>query len=125
MMKRILVVDDQEHIANLAELILVSSGYNVTKAHNGKQALQNIYDKKNRFDLILMDLAMPEVSGVDVLKKLKEDGLLDKQKVVFFTASSLTEPEKEDLKKIGALDAMNKPFTKKELLDFVAVHTRG
>lgn len=123
MMKRILVVDDQEHIANLAELILVSSGYSVTKAHNGKQALQYIYNEKNRFDLILMDLAMPEISGIDVLKKLKEDGRLDREKVVFFTASSLTEPEKEDLKQIGALDAMNKPFTKKELLDFVAVHT--
>jgi len=122
-MKRILVVDDQEHIANLAELILTSSGYGCTKANSGKRALELIYDKNNNFDLILMDLAMPEVSGIDVLKKLKKDGKLDRNRVVFFSASSLTGPEKEDLKKIGALDAMNKPFTKSELLGFVEKHT--
>jgi CheY-like chemotaxis protein len=124
MKKTILVVDDQEHIANLAELMLVSSGYACIKVNSGKKALEMIYDKKNNFDLILMDLAMPEMSGIDVLKKLKHDGLLDKQKIVFFTASSLTNAEKEDLKKIGALDAMAKPFTKTELLDFVANHTK-
>jgi CheY-like chemotaxis protein len=124
MMKKILIVDDQEHIANLAEMILVSSGYNCTKANNGKRALELILDQRNKFDLILMDMAMPEVSGIDVLKKLKEDGLLDRIKVVFFTASSLTELDKKDLKKIGALDAMNKPFTKAELLGFVAEHTK-
>jgi CheY-like chemotaxis protein len=123
-MKRILVVDDQEHIANLVELILQSSGYSCIKANNGKRALEMIYDKKDNFDLILMDLAMPEMSGIDVLKKLKQDGLLNKLRIVFFTASSLTDEEKEDLKKIGALDAMRKPFTKAELLEFVGEHVR-
>jgi CheY-like chemotaxis protein len=123
-MKRILVVDDQEHIANLVELILQSSGYSCVKANNGKRALEMIYDKKNNFDLILMDLAMPEMSGIDVLKKLKQDGLLNKLRVVFFTASSLTDEEKEDLRKIGAVDAMRKPFTKAELLEFVGEHIR-
>jgi CheY-like chemotaxis protein len=124
MKKNILVVDDQQHIANLAELVLVSSGYGCVKANSGKRALEMIYDKKNNFDLILMDLAMPEMSGIDVLKRLKNEGLLEKNRVAFFTASSLTDAEKKDLKKIGALDAMAKPFTKAELLDFVANHTR-
>jgi sigma-B regulation protein RsbU (phosphoserine phosphatase) len=123
-MKRILVVDDQEHIANLAELILTSSGYSCTKANSGKQALKLIYDNQNNYDLVLMDLAMPEVSGIDVLKKLKQDGMLERNKIVFFSASSLTGPEKDDLKKIGALDAMNKPFTKSELLGFVEKHAK-
>ena len=123
-MKNILVVDDQEHIANLAELILTSSGYSCTKANSGKRALDLLYDKNNNFDLVLMDLAMPEVSGIDVLKKLKQEGKLDRNKVVFFSASSLTQPEKDDLKKLGALDAMNKPFTKAELLGFVEKHTK-
>src|SRR5207237_4089387 len=124
-MKSILVIDDQEQIANLAELILKTSGYDCSKANSGKRALELIYDKNNNYDLILMDLAMPEVSGIDVLKKLKADGKLDRNKVVFFSASSLTGPEKEDLKKIGALDALNKPFTKSELLGFVEKHTRS
>jgi len=122
--KHILVVDDNQNILNLVELILQSSGYGCTKADSAKQALELIHDKNNNYDLILMDLAMPEMSGIDVLKKLKQDGLLHKQKVVFFTASSLADQEKEDLKKIGVLDAMKKPFTKAELLEFVSEHVR-
>jgi len=123
-LKKILVVDDNQNITNLVETILESSGYSCTKANNAKQCLELIYDNSNSYDLILMDLAMPEMSGIDVLKKLKQDGLLNRHQVVFFTASSLTDSEKEDLKKIGALDAMGKPFTKAELLQFVADHTK-
>jgi len=122
-MKNILVVDDQEHIANLAELILTSSGYSCTTANSGKRALELLYDQNNNFDLVLMDLAMPEFSGIDVLKKLKQDGKLDTNKVVFFSASSLTQTENDDLKKLGAMGTMNKPFTKAELLRFVEKNT--
>jgi CheY-like chemotaxis protein len=123
-LKKILVVDDNQNIANLVETILESSGYSCTKANNAKQCLELIYDNKNSYDLILMDLSMPEMSGIDVLKKLKQDGLLNKHRVVFFSASSLTDAENEDLKKIDVLDAMRKPFTKAELLRFVADHVR-
>jgi CheY-like chemotaxis protein len=122
--EHVLVVDDNQDILNLVELILQSSGYDCTKANTAKHALELIYDKNNNYDLILMDLAMPEMSGIDVLKKIKQDGLLNKLNVVFFTASSLTDEEKEDLKKIGALGAMRKPFTKAELLEFVGEHVR-
>ena len=123
-MEHILVVDDNQNILNLVELILQSSGYDCTKANSARKAMELLYDKNSNYDLILMDLAMPEMSGIDVLKKLKQDGLLNKLRVVFFTASSLTDKEKEDLRKIGALDAMRKPFTKAELLGFVREHIR-
>jgi CheY-like chemotaxis protein len=122
--EHVLVADDSQDILNLVELILQSSGYDCTKANTAKHALELIYDKNNNYDLILMDLAMPEMSGIDVLSKLKQDGLLHKQKVVFFSASSLTDDEKDDLKKIGAMDAMKKPFSKAELLEFVGEHVR-
>lgn len=123
-MEHILVVDDNQNILNLVELILQSSGYDCTKANSARKAMELLYDKNSNYDLILMDLAMPEMSGIDVLKKLKQDGLLNKLRVVFFTASSLTDEEKEDLRKIGALGAMRKPFTKAELLGFVREHIR-
>lgn len=123
-MKNILVVDDQEQILDLTELILTSSGYSCTVANGGKHALELIYDENNKYDLILMDLAMPEVSGMDVLKRLKEDGMLAKNNVVFFSASSLPPAEMENLRKFGALDAMNKPFSKAELLSFVKKHAK-
>jgi CheY-like chemotaxis protein len=124
-LKKILVVDDNQNITNLVGTILESSGYSCTKANSAKRCLELIYDSNNSYDLILMDLAMPEMSGIDVLKKLKQDGLLNKHRVVFFTASSLTDSEKEDLKKVGALDAMRKPFSKAELLEFIAEHTNS
>jgi DNA-binding response OmpR family regulator len=123
-MKQVLVVDDNQNILNLVEIILKSSGYGCTKANTAKQALELIHNNNNNYDLILMDLAMPEMSGIDVLKRLKEEGLLDKRKVVFFTASSLTEAEKDDLRNLGALDAMKKPFSKAELLEFIGEHIR-
>ena len=121
-MKKILVVDDNKTTTNLVDLILTSAGYDCTQANDAKRCLDLLYDKTTSYDLVLLDLAMPEVSGIDVIRKLKQDGLLSKKKIVFFTASSLSDVEKEELKKIGALDAMNKPFTKAELLNFVAEH---
>lgn len=122
-MKKILVIDDNQVTTNMVELILQSAGYDCTQVNNAKQALELLYDGTKSYDLVLLDMAMPDVSGMDILKKLQQDGLLASKRIVFFTASSLTDSEKEDLKKFGALDAMNKPFTKNELLDFVASHT--
>jgi CheY-like chemotaxis protein len=122
-MKKILVVDDNKITTDMVELILQSEGYDCTQVNSAKQCLQLLYDDAKSYDLVLLDLAMPELSGIDILKKLKQDGLLDSKKIVLFTASSISDSEKADLKKLGALDAMNKPFTKAELLDFVATHS--
>ena len=62
---------------------------------------------------------MPGYSGIDVLREMKREGYLDHNRVVFFTASSATNLEIEDYKKLGALDCLKKPFSKAELLDFV------
>lgn len=116
-MKKILVVDDRKDTTDLVKLILESSGYNCTTVNSGRESLELI--RNNKFDLILLDLAMPEVTGVDVLKKLKDEGTLGDNKVVFFTASpTFTDTDVEDLKKqYGVLDRIRKPFTKRELLD--------
>lgn len=121
-MKRILIVDDNDTIADLAELILHTSGFDCTKVNSGSRCLDVIresYRNNSNYDLILLDIAMPQFSGLDVIKAMKAEGYLDHNKVVFFTASSATNTDFEELKKLGAIDCMKKPFSKAELLSFV------
>lgn len=122
-MKRILIVDDNKSVTDLAELILKSAGYSCTKVHGGRQCIEAVresYRNNNKYDLILLDVAMPEYSGIDVLEAMRREGYLNHNRVVFFTASSATNFEMEDFKKLGALDCLKKPFSKAELLNFVA-----
>ena len=124
-MKQILVIDDNEHIIELVETILESAGYGCAKANSGKDGLAMIQksyasNSNGKYDLILTDIAMPGITGLDIVQDLEDKGMLASNKVVFFTASSITDIEIAELKKVGALDCMRKPFTKAELLEFVA-----
>jgi CheY-like chemotaxis protein len=124
-LKRILIVDDNYTIADLADLILQTGGYSCTKVNSGKQCLDIIresYRNNSNYDLILLDIAMPQFSGIDVIKTMKAEGYLEHNKVVFFTASSATNMEIEDFKKMGATDCLRKPFSKADLLSFVGRH---
>ena len=124
-MKKILVIDDNKHIIELVETMLESAGHNCTLADGGKEGLDLIrksYSSPNstdKYDLVLMDIAMPEITGLEIIKDLKDKGMLASNKIVFFTASSITDIEIDELKKIGALDCLRKPFTKAELLGFI------
>lgn len=117
MSKKILVIDDNHYITDLVGTILEAAGYSCTALNSGDRCIELL--KNNAFDLLLLDIAMPGFTGIDLLKRIKSDGELEKNKVVFFTASSISEVERENLRQIGALDCMKKPFTKKELLDII------
>lgn len=127
-MKKVLVVDDNKNIADLTEIILSSAGYSCTKMNDGKSCLDAVrrgYQNNDGYDLILLDVAMPGFSGIDVFDAMKQEGYLEHNRVAFFTASSATQTEVSDLEKIGALGCLKKPFSKAELLDFVGRHTSG
>ena len=66
-MKKILIVDDESNIRLGLNKCLAKEGYYIEEASNGEEALQLIYNKK--YDLILMDVQMPELNGFDVLKR--------------------------------------------------------
>lgn len=118
-MKSVLVVDDSKDITELVKAILEPYGYSCITANSGQQCLEIVDEQK--FDLILLDLAMPEFSGVDVLKQLKQDDKLTQNKIVLFTASpSFTETDIDNLKKeYGILKWLKKPFKKKEILEII------
>ncbi|MGH9923303.1 MAG: response regulator [Nitrososphaerales archaeon] len=117
-MKQIFVVDDNKDITDLMKLMLESSGYSCVTSNSGSEALSLM--RNNIFDLVLLDMAMPEVTGIDVLDKVNEDPANTRNRIVLFTASSLTDSDIENFKKRGALDCIRKPITKTKLLETIS-----
>ena len=116
MSKRILVVDDDENILNLEKTILEGKGFAVTGAASGVQALEILAAQV--FDLILLDVMMPEVDGFTVCRKIKEDARLKDVPVIFLTAKGGGEALAEGFES-GAVMYINKPFTANKLLTIV------
>ena len=114
---KILGIDDNEDLLNLCEIALSSEGHEYTAIDNGKEGLQAMKDKK--FNLVLLDLSMPDFSGVDVIDALVKEGIMDKQKVVIFTASSATEKEYGPLLEKGVHSIIRKPLDVDELIETV------
>jgi DNA-binding response OmpR family regulator len=116
MAKRILVVDDDENILNLEKTILEQKGFDVTGAGGGSEALKLLGERD--FDLILLDVMMPEVDGFTVCRKIKEDPRLKDIPVIFLTARGGGEALAEGFES-GAVMYINKPFTANKLLTIV------
>lgn len=107
---RVLIVDDDENILFTLEDILRKK-YAVEIAHNGKEALEVITENSNQFDLIVLDLMMPEMNGFDFLKKIKN---LD---IPVLILSALNDPSsKMIIMELGAWGYASKPFHKDVLL---------
>ena len=116
MAKRILVVDDDENILNLEKTILGQKGFDVTGAAGGVEALKLLGERT--FDLVLLDVMMPEVDGFTVCRKIKEDPRLKDIPVIFLTAPGGGEALAEGFES-GAIMYNNKPFTANKLLTIV------
>jgi len=115
---KILGIDDNEDLLELCETYLNSVGHEYIGINNGREGLQTIKDKK--FDLLLLDLSMPEFSGMDVIDVLVKEGIMNKQKVVIFTAASPSKKEIEEFLGKGAHSILKKPVDPDELAKFVS-----
>ena len=114
----ILGIDDNEDILKLLNTILTSKGHDFTQALNGKDGMKLI--EEQNFDAILLDLAMPEFSGLDVIESLKTNNKLKEQKIIIFTASSATNTEIDKLLKYdGVKICIRKPVDIKILINKV------
>ena len=101
MSKTVLLVEDNDFIRNMYQLKLSKSGLEVVEAGDGVQALEKI--KAQKPDVILLDLMMPNMGGLDVLKQLKADGMLPDLPVVVLT-NVMDQQSVDDAKKLGARD---------------------
>ncbi len=107
---RLLVVDDEESVRNLLQRILEGAGYPVTTAVNGKDALYKV--SLQEAQVVLLDIHMPEMSGMEVLHKLTADA--PDYCVIMVTAVTDIDTAVEALK-MGAYDYITKPFDQNEV----------
>ena len=107
-MKRILVVDDEKGMCEVLRLLLEDDGYSVTTAQQGRDAIRRIADGEE-IDLIISDLRMPDLDGMDVLSFLRETRR--EIPLIMITAYGTIEDAVEAMKK-GASDFITKPFNK-------------
>jgi two-component system OmpR family response regulator len=116
---RVLVVDDEPSITDLVALALRYEGFTVEKAATGRAALAAV----GRFkpDLIVLDVMLPDLSGLDVLRRLSSEGR--RVPVIFLTARDATEDKVHGLT-IGGDDYVTKPFSIEELVARVRVVLR-
>ena len=108
---KILVVDDNKEITEAVSFYLDSIDISCTVTNDGREALQIIRERED-FDLILLDIAMPDFTGLDVVDELKKNNLLVLRNLVFFTASNINE---EELLTRGAKGIIRKPISIEEL----------
>lgn len=112
--KNILVVDDSSFVRKAIENILTSKNYNVILAKDGQNALE-ILDVNQNINLILLDLEMPKVSGIQLLEKIKSNNLI-KDIPVIVLSSSEDRQKYAYVIKHGAMDFIKKPFLTEEIL---------
>jgi ATP-binding cassette subfamily B protein len=113
--RTILIVDDESLPRTLLSTSLKEAGYAVFEADSGKAALLKLRERP--FDIVLLDLVMPEMDGFQVLKKMKSDNLLRNIPVVVVSASDDMESVVRSIE-MGAVDHLSKPF------DPILLHAR-
>jgi two-component system, OmpR family, alkaline phosphatase synthesis response regulator PhoP len=103
--KHILLVEDEEHLLKIIRLNLELEGYSVTSAVTGIEALKEF--RKDHFDIILLDVMLPEMNGFDVCEEIRKEN--KEVPVLFLTAKGSGEDRIQGLK-LGADDYLTKPF---------------
>lgn len=109
---KILVIDDSQEIAEALKFWLENEGVTVEVITDGSTGLDMI--RNRQFDLILLDVAMPDFTGLDVIDSLKNEGLLESKNIIIFTASA-DKNLFERLKNSGVKGILKKPSSLQEL----------
>ncbi|HVE58558.1 MAG TPA: sigma-54 dependent transcriptional regulator [Pyrinomonadaceae bacterium] len=113
--KSILVVDDEKSQREILEMILSGEGYDVTTASSGEAAMKFVADR--HFDLVLTDLKMTGMSGLDLLKQLTD---FDKSIIVLLLTAHGTVDSAVDALRLGAFDYLQKPYDREKLLETIS-----
>jgi len=114
--RTILVADDESHILHVVSLKLKNAGYRVLTARDGQEALEMAQQEKP--DLLITDYHMPQLSGIELCRKLKQDPATTNIPAIMLTARGYS-LEPADTEQSGILRMLSKPFSPRHLLDTV------
>jgi DNA-binding response OmpR family regulator len=112
---KVLVVDDNQDITCLLSRFLKAKGFENIVTNDPRDGLERI--KQEKYDVVLLDISMPEVSGIDIIQTLEKEKILKDQKIVIFSANAFTDSQIQDLLKMdGIQDCLKKPIQLNKLL---------
>jgi DNA-binding response OmpR family regulator len=114
----ILVADDEPHIGRIIKMKLEQGPFRVSLAYDGQEALDFINSDED-LDLALLDLMMPKLSGLDVLRRIREQEKFKSLPCIILTAGGEAKHERDALE-LGATQFLTKPFSPKKLYALVA-----
>ncbi|MFM7796927.1 MAG: response regulator [Candidatus Nitrosotenuis sp.] len=104
---QILVVYDSKDIAGLLSQVLSTVGHQVTTVNNGKDSIELLMAQK--YDIVFLDIAMPDFSGLDVISTLIEKQRIHSSPIVLFTATPITDAQVDELIQKGVHSIIRKP----------------
>ena len=112
-MFRILLVDDESHFRFAAKMVLKKAGFRVIDCVNGEHALKALLEEKDSFDLLVMDIIMPKMSGIGLLDELIKSQI----EIPVLAVSGIADREMvQELKRRGCENILYKPFEPHQLL---------
>lgn len=114
--RTILVADDETHILHVVSLKLRNAGYRVITARDGQEALEMA--QQQRPDLLITDYHMPQLNGIELCRRLKQDAATSGIPAIMLTARGYT-VEPADTEQSGILRLLSKPFSPRHLLSTV------
>lgn len=114
---RILLIDDNSDITTMLAKYFRLKGHVVSVSNDGRNGLEMI--ENENFDVTLLDLAMPEFSGRDVVDHLHKNGKIENKLIVSLTASSISDDDKTSLMSKGVHSVLRKPIDPDELLNYL------
>lgn len=113
-----LIVDDNHDISELLSIFLKSKGFDTVVINDSKIALEHL--KEENYDVTILDVSMPQLSGIDIIRKLERKDILREKKIIILTAAGLSSRQIINLQqKEGIHRCLKKPVRLNELLSAV------
>lgn len=116
--RHVLVADDEAHIGRIIKIKLEQGPFRVTLAFDGQEAM-DVLEREDRIDLVVLDLMMPRLSGLDVLDRIRGNEKWKNTPCIILTAAGHEQYER-DARDGGATDFLTKPFSPKKLYSRIA-----